>query len=157
MGISLRDQAEDPLSNLRFADDVLLFATSLEQLQKMLREFKKSTPRVGLKIHPGKTKILSNQARTETRKYRLTTSKLKCCPHKVLGATIPATGNERSHERNQGSLDIVPRAQTASHLQTLPLTTQTPTLFNMVFTLPVLGHYQNNMKNPINTTQNVPA
>ena len=43
MGISLRDQAEDSLTNLRFADDVSLFATSLEQLQKMLSEFKKST------------------------------------------------------------------------------------------------------------------
>ena len=47
---------------MRFADDMLLFASSKEQLQKMLCEFKRSTEKVGLRIHPGKTKILSNQS-----------------------------------------------------------------------------------------------
>ena len=50
------------LANLRFADDMLLFATSMEQLQKMMCEFKQSTEKLGLKIHPGKTKILSKQS-----------------------------------------------------------------------------------------------
>ena len=40
--------------------DVLLFSTSLVQLQKMMCDFKQSTESVGLKIHPDKTKILSN-------------------------------------------------------------------------------------------------
>ena len=71
MGISLRDQAEDSHTNLRFADDVMLFATSLEQLQKMLSEFKKSTPKVFLKIHPGKTKILSNQSSNRNKKVQI--------------------------------------------------------------------------------------
>ena len=43
MGIYLSDHDHDCLTNLRFADDVLLFATSKEQLQKMLYEFKEST------------------------------------------------------------------------------------------------------------------
>ena len=34
MGIYLSDHDHDCLTNLRFADDVLLFATSKEQLQK---------------------------------------------------------------------------------------------------------------------------
>ena len=42
MGIYLSDHEHDCLTNLRFADDVLLFATSKEQLQKMY-EFKEST------------------------------------------------------------------------------------------------------------------
>ena len=62
MGIYLSDHDHDCLTNLRFADDVLLFATSKEQLQKMLYEFKESTEKVGLRIHPGKTKVLSNQS-----------------------------------------------------------------------------------------------
>ena len=62
MGIYLSDHDHDCLTNLRFADDVLLFATSKEQLRKMLYEFKKVTDKVGLRIHPGKTKILSNQS-----------------------------------------------------------------------------------------------
>ena len=41
---------------------MLLFATSEEQLQKMLYEFKESTEKVGLRVHPENTKILSNQS-----------------------------------------------------------------------------------------------
>ena len=51
-GIRLSDKAEDCLTNLRFADDVLLFSTSLEKLREMLCEFKTTTEAVGLGIHP---------------------------------------------------------------------------------------------------------
>ena len=54
MGIYPSDHDHDCLTNLRFADDVILFATSKDQLQKMY-EFKESTDKVGLRIHPGKT------------------------------------------------------------------------------------------------------
>ena len=60
-GIRLSDATEDCLTNLRFADDVLLFSTSLRKLRDMLCDFKASTEKVGLGIHPDKTKILSNQ------------------------------------------------------------------------------------------------
>ena len=49
----MSDHDNDCLTNLRFADDVL---------QKMLCDFKKSTEKVGLRIHPEKTRILSNQS-----------------------------------------------------------------------------------------------
>ena len=62
MGIYLSDHDHDCLTNLRFADDVMLFATSKEQIRKMMCEFKKATEKVGLRIHPDKTKILSNQS-----------------------------------------------------------------------------------------------
>ena len=62
MGIYLSDQERDCLTNLRFADDVMLFATSKEQIRKMMCEFKEATEKVGLRIHPDKTKILSNQS-----------------------------------------------------------------------------------------------
>ena len=68
----MSDQDHDCLTNLRFADDalLLLFATSKEHLQKKMYEFKESTEKVGLKIHPGKTKILRNQSslRSNTKK-----------------------------------------------------------------------------------------
>ena len=60
-GIRLSDKKEDCPTNLRFADDVLLFSTSLEKLREMLCEFKTSIEAVGLGIHPDKTKILSNE------------------------------------------------------------------------------------------------
>ena len=66
-GIKLSDATEDCLTNLRFADDVLLFSTSLHKLRDMLCEFKISTEAVGLGIHPGKTKILSSQAKTKVK------------------------------------------------------------------------------------------
>ena len=61
MGIYLSDNDHDCLTNLRFADDVPLLASSKEQLRKMLYELMKSTEKVGLRIHPEKTKILCNQ------------------------------------------------------------------------------------------------
>ena len=60
-GIPLSDKKEDCLTKLHFADDVLLFSSSLSKLREMSCEFKRSTERVGLEIDPGKTKILSNQ------------------------------------------------------------------------------------------------
>ena len=62
MGMYLSDHDRDCLTNLRFADDVMMFATSKEQIRKMMNEFKKATAKVGLKIHQDKTKILSNQS-----------------------------------------------------------------------------------------------
>ena len=50
----LGDNDHDCLTNMRFADDVPLFASSKEQLQKMMCDFQHSTKQVGLKIHPGK-------------------------------------------------------------------------------------------------------
>ena len=61
MSISLGDHQTDCLSNLRFADDVLLIAASLDHLKRMMTDFKRSTEKVGLKIHKNRTKILSNQ------------------------------------------------------------------------------------------------
>ena len=71
MGIHLSDHDHDCLTNLRFADDVLLFATSKEQIRKMMCEFKKATEKVGLRIHPDETKILSNQStiNSDTKKH----------------------------------------------------------------------------------------
>ena len=71
MGIYLSDQERDCLTNLRFADDVMLFATSKGQIQNMMCEFKEATEKVGLTIHPDKTKILSNESsmNSDTKRY----------------------------------------------------------------------------------------
>ena len=71
MGIYLSDQERDCLTNLRLADDAMLFATSKEQTRNMMCEFKEATEKVGLRIHPNKTKILSNESsmNSDTRRY----------------------------------------------------------------------------------------
>ena len=73
--ICLGDNDHDCLTSMRFADGVLLFASSEEQLQNMLCDFKRSTEKVGLRIHPGKTIILSNESSNIRKKVRLKTSK----------------------------------------------------------------------------------
>jgi len=45
---------------LRFADDVLLFATTLPQLTTMLNDLHEVAGRCGLELHPDKTAILCN-------------------------------------------------------------------------------------------------
>ena len=51
---------EDQLQNLRFADDVLLIGKSLLEVKNMLKDVKEQVGMVGLELHMGKTKILSN-------------------------------------------------------------------------------------------------
>ena len=76
-GIRLGDSESDCLTNLRFADDVLLFSTSLEQLQKMMCDFEKNTGNVGLKIHRDKTKILSNQSTNKRKEVSINNIKVE--------------------------------------------------------------------------------
>ena len=49
----------------------MLFATSKEQIRNKMCEFKDATEKVGLRIHPDKTKILSNQSNmnSDTKRY----------------------------------------------------------------------------------------
>jgi hypothetical protein len=54
------DDPEAPLSNLRFADDVLLFAHSKQDLAKMIAHLQSEAGKYGLKLNLGKTKILTN-------------------------------------------------------------------------------------------------
>ena len=48
------------MTNLRYADDVLLVRRSLPQLKNMLGDVEAEASNVGLKLHPGETKILHN-------------------------------------------------------------------------------------------------
>ena len=48
------------MTNLRFADDVLLVARSLHQAHQMLLDLAKEAAKAGLEIHLGKTKIMNN-------------------------------------------------------------------------------------------------
>jgi hypothetical protein len=56
------DSETDPLSNLRFADDVILLASSPSDIGKMINDLSKEAAKFGLKIHMGKTVALSNRS-----------------------------------------------------------------------------------------------
>jgi hypothetical protein len=53
------DDETDPLLNLRFADDVLLFAQSKVDAGRMIDHLGVEASKYGLKLHLGKTKIIS--------------------------------------------------------------------------------------------------
>eukprot|EP00973_Karenia_brevis_P060015 8351440-Karenia_brevis.AAC.1 len=50
----------DALTNLRFADDLLILGSTKRQIQIMLEELLVAVSAVGLEMHSGKTKILTN-------------------------------------------------------------------------------------------------
>ena len=54
-GIQLQPLDKEALTNLRFADDVVLFASSLPQLKHMLVEMSQEAKHVGLELHPDKS------------------------------------------------------------------------------------------------------
>ena len=64
-GYGLPTRAGCNLSNLRFADDILLIGKSKEEVQCMLSSLAQASRRVGLQIHLGKTKILTNVPEAE--------------------------------------------------------------------------------------------
>ena len=57
-GILLADDAER-LTNIRYADDVMLYAKSLEELHTMLTMLMEELEKIGLHLNSAKTKILS--------------------------------------------------------------------------------------------------
>ena len=59
-GIKLGITSASTLTNLRFADDVLLAGRTLHQIQSMLSDIHEIAGAVGLCLHPDKTKILTN-------------------------------------------------------------------------------------------------
>ena len=131
MGIYLSDNDHDCFTNMRFADDVLLFASSKEQLQKMLCQFKRSDEKVGLRIHPGKTKILSNESpdtRKEIEVDDISRNTDKSRKHEILGPDdyFPATGDDRNQKPKQGCLGDVPQVQTGADIEKLHAQTSTP-------------------------------
>lgn len=48
------------MTNLRFADDVLLVAANRTDVGKMIDDLKKEASKYGLRLHMGKTKVLTN-------------------------------------------------------------------------------------------------
>ena len=55
------------ITNLRFADDVLLLGRSLTQITDMLKEVYMGAQECGLQLHPEKTKIITSTNRAEGR------------------------------------------------------------------------------------------
>ena len=168
MGIYLSDQERDCLTNLRFADDVMLFATSKEQLRKMLCEFKKVTEKVCLRIHPDKTKILSNQStiNSDTKKeLEVEDMKIEILTRnesvKYQGQKISFHHQETTEIKNRirGSMGDIPQIQTRVDIEKLRAQSSSTAIRRHIFSNYLLrsgnmGTKQRTRKNDsINTTQ----
>ena len=131
MGICLSDNDHDCFTNMRFAADVLQFASSKEQLQKMACEFKRSTGKVGLRIHSRKTKILSNQSFEHQKRnwdrWHQSRNINKRRQYKTLGPddNFPAAGDDRNHKSYQGCLGHVPQEYKGTDIENLHAWTST--------------------------------
>ena len=61
MGYQIGKSTEEEfITNLRYADDILLIARSFSQIKTMLADLDFEAAKIGMKIHPDKTKIQHN-------------------------------------------------------------------------------------------------
>ena len=59
-GLGIDVNARRKLTNLRFADDLVLLATSLKHAKRMLKDLVDASSRLGLEVHKSKTKFMWN-------------------------------------------------------------------------------------------------
>ena len=78
------------LSNLRFADDIALFAENLHDLQKMLDELNEESKKVGLYMNFSKTNVMHNKlVKDKDTTIKIENEKLKKVDHYIyLGQQI---------------------------------------------------------------------
>ena len=116
MGTCLGDSETDCLNNLRFADDVLLFSTWLEQSLRTMCDFKRSTERVGLTFHQEKTKILCNQISNRRRGGTINNVKVEVLPvsecAKYLGQTLHFSN--RKQQKSGVEFELLGRRSTGT-------------------------------------------
>ena len=70
-GADVYNQDGRRLTNLRFADDILIIASSKRQLQQMIDDLVTAAGEAGLSMHMGKTKVLSNDPANRGGKLKL--------------------------------------------------------------------------------------
>ena len=122
----MSDRKEDCLTNLQFADELLMFSASLNKLEEMLCDFKQSTESVGLGMHPNKTKILSNQVKVKKNGVTMDNIKMEVLQKKrrctVLWTknNVRGTRDSRNIEQTESGMGIIPHVSTGTHLESLP-------------------------------------
>ena len=94
--MELSPVAVNYLTNLRFADDVLLFARSRRSIQIMLKDLQVAAAEAGLQIHPEKSKVITNGRRATTSKITILDGAIDVLQEhesfKYLGKRIGMTG-----------------------------------------------------------------
>ena len=117
-GLNLHDGMK-ALLDLRFADDLLVFATSRDDTIRLLEELVTSLGQVGLKLNTSKTKILTTQAQPGSSLETsggVTVEVLDSrCAHKWLGCMLQAAPGGNPSADLQHHLQAASRAFHANH------------------------------------------
>ena len=131
MGVRLGDHESDCLTNLRFADEVLLFSTSLVQLQKIDVLLQAEYWKCRIE-NPTRQDENSEQSKYKQKKvWRSTTLKLRyfLCGkvRNILGKKYTSTTRNSWHQKpNQNGLGVVLHIQTRADITIVLPTTQIP-------------------------------
>ena len=114
MSICLGGHDHDCLTNFRFADDVFLFASSKEQLQKCCAISSIAQKRLDSKYFQEIRKFSATKARTEEKKSRLTTSKPKYYQKKKVQNVLArrSHSSNRRRPRSRIALELLGRRST---------------------------------------------
>ena len=67
LGLQVGHSDLTQLTNLRFADDILLVSRSVFGIRRMLCDLIVAAKKRGLELHPKKTKVMTNRTRTSDR------------------------------------------------------------------------------------------
>ena len=82
------------LTDLRFADDVALTTTSVKDMEVQLNNLNTESQKIGLKIHKGKTKFMTNYPTEES--IEIENDQIeKVDSYKYLGQTVKLEDNTR--------------------------------------------------------------
>ena len=128
------DCIRDCISNLRFADDVLMMANFLKQLKRMMSDFKTSTEAQGLEMHADRKTVLSNQKSNRLKEIEIDGMHVEILPPegkvKYLGQRITFMdhGNYRSIAQNPLCQVRVRQTSTGIDVQVLHPPTQVTSL-----------------------------
>jgi hypothetical protein len=79
------------LSNLRFADDIVLFPNSSSILERMLEELHERSKAVGLKMNPEKTKYMTKSEKAQVRTNGVSIQ--YCSEYTCLGQCVSMAGS----------------------------------------------------------------
>ena len=97
------------MTNLRFADDIMLVGRTLPQIRSMIADVARAAAEVGLELHPEKTKILHNgigygAGVTQTSCNGMSIEVLDCQKHAMyLGRALCLRGMHGEELRNRTS------------------------------------------------------
>ena len=95
-GLPVENAAGRRLTNLRFADDILLMATTRRQVKIMIEDLIAAAAEAGLSIHCGKTKIMTNSSSSRGGMMKLEHGEVEVVPPAGSSAYLGKTMNLQS-------------------------------------------------------------